>query len=437
MTGTRLANRYALLTGMRWFPVGLVFPVIVLIKEARGLDLTTIGQLMALYSIVTVALELPTGGLADVIGRRGVVILASLTSAVSMVVLALATTVPVMATAVVLQGVGRALSSGPLTAWYVDTVHHRDVNGDINVGLSRGEAAEAWGLGIGGVLGGVLPVAAAAVWADLPSRGDAHVITLSVPLLLAAVLSVLHALAAALMVHELPRERQTLRAVTREVPRTVVDGLRLGTRDAVLRRLMLRMMLMGVTVGAVELLTPLRLAELTGSVDGGSAWFGVLGALGFMGTGVGAILAPRAARSAGSGVRVVVVAAFACAPLAALLAVPVLGVVAAAYVLMYALMGLAGPLIAAILHGRVGAQVRSTVLSVESLALQAGAMLASLGVSAFAQAAGLAWGYAVVAIALALTGLLMIGVPPAERADRSADEDVRDGQRGVGRQVEV
>ena len=430
MTGRQLAHRYALLTGLRWFPIGLVLPVLVLIKEARGLDVATIGQVMAVYGITTVVLELPTGGLADVIGRRGVVVLSSLTTAAGLLVLALATNVPTMCAAMVLQGAGRALSSGPLTAWYVDAVHADDVHGDIQYGLSRGEASEAFGLGIGAVVGGFLPAAAMWIFDDLASSGDDPLITLSVPLIVGAVLSVFHAILTLLIVQEPERPRQTLRAVTRGIPATVADGLRLGTRDVVLRRLMLQMMAIGVVLSSVELLTPLTLADLTGGNDSGSAAFGVLAATGFIGTTVGSLLAPRAARAAGSGVRVVMVAFFVAAPLAALLAVPLFGVVAAAYVLMYAVMGLVGPLTAEILHGRVGPSVRSTVLSVESLALQAGGLTASIAVGALAQAAGIGWGYAVVAAALLVCGALMIRLP-------STKQHLGDGQRGVGRQVEV
>ena len=85
-----LVRRYAWLTALRWLPIGLSVPVMVLAKQARGLDIVTIGQLMALYSVITVVLELPTGGLADVVGRRGVLIVASLSSAASLCVLGLA-----------------------------------------------------------------------------------------------------------------------------------------------------------------------------------------------------------------------------------------------------------------------------------------------------------------------------------------------------------
>src|SRR4051812_49517099 len=84
-----LVRRFVFLTALRWFPVGLYIPVAVLLMQARGLDLATVGGLYAIYGIVTVALELPTGGLADVVGRRLVLVVAARTTALGLAVGAL------------------------------------------------------------------------------------------------------------------------------------------------------------------------------------------------------------------------------------------------------------------------------------------------------------------------------------------------------------
>ncbi|GAB3911167.1 hypothetical protein GCM10027612_88090 [Microbispora bryophytorum subsp. camponoti] len=58
-------------------------------------------------------LELPTGGLADVLGRRPVLAASAAVSVVALVVMALAHSVWPFLVASVLKGVARALSSGP------------------------------------------------------------------------------------------------------------------------------------------------------------------------------------------------------------------------------------------------------------------------------------------------------------------------------------
>jgi MFS family permease len=73
-TTVRSATRRLVgLTALRWLPVGLTTPITVLLAQARGLSLAEIGLLFTVHGIVVIVLELPTGGLADVLGRRPVV----------------------------------------------------------------------------------------------------------------------------------------------------------------------------------------------------------------------------------------------------------------------------------------------------------------------------------------------------------------------------
>ena len=79
------------LTALRWLPVGLTTPITVLLAQARGLSLAEIGLLFTVHGVVVMALELPTGGLADVLGRRPVVVAGALLHVVSCVLFATAT----------------------------------------------------------------------------------------------------------------------------------------------------------------------------------------------------------------------------------------------------------------------------------------------------------------------------------------------------------
>ena len=58
-----------------WFIVGLTFPILILLVLDKGLSIFEAGTVLAIYSGTTVLLELPTGGLADSIGRRKVYLL--------------------------------------------------------------------------------------------------------------------------------------------------------------------------------------------------------------------------------------------------------------------------------------------------------------------------------------------------------------------------
>ena len=77
-------RRFLVLTALRWLPVGLLAPIFVLIPLSRGLSLTEIGLVFAIQGLVVLALELPTGGLSDALGRRPVLLLASVVAILSM-----------------------------------------------------------------------------------------------------------------------------------------------------------------------------------------------------------------------------------------------------------------------------------------------------------------------------------------------------------------
>ena len=89
----------------------------VLLAQVRGLTLGKIGFVFAVFGVLGALLELPTGGLADVLGRRPVLLAAAVLHVLSCLAFAVAQDVPGFLVAVVLMAVGRALYSGPLEAW--------------------------------------------------------------------------------------------------------------------------------------------------------------------------------------------------------------------------------------------------------------------------------------------------------------------------------
>ena len=112
-----LRRRFLVLLAMRWFQTGVQLPVLVLLLRARDLDLTTIGIVTAVYGLTTALFELPTGGLADVVGRRPVLVAAAVMLAAESVLFAVGQVTAVLIVGAVVGGLGRALDSGPLEAW--------------------------------------------------------------------------------------------------------------------------------------------------------------------------------------------------------------------------------------------------------------------------------------------------------------------------------
>ncbi len=152
-------RRYVLLTVLRWLSVGVQLPFTVLLMDSRGLSVAEISSMWAVHGVTVATLELPTGGLADVVGRRVVWISSCVCGVVASLGIALADSFALFVVGFFVLGAARALSSGPLEAWYVDAELAVDRDADLRPGLSRGHAAESGGLGVGALLGGMLPLA--------------------------------------------------------------------------------------------------------------------------------------------------------------------------------------------------------------------------------------------------------------------------------------
>jgi len=148
-------RRYVLVQLLTWLPIGVMMPSSILLMTARGLDLGTVGVVFTVQGMLVALLELPTGGLADVLGRRGVLITAAVCNVVALAGTALAVAPWQFVACAVLKAVGRALSSGPAEAWYVDRVHATHPAGTpqaaelVRSGLARGGAADGVALCVG------------------------------------------------------------------------------------------------------------------------------------------------------------------------------------------------------------------------------------------------------------------------------------------------
>ncbi|MFD5064869.1 MULTISPECIES: MFS transporter [unclassified Streptomyces] len=374
-------RRYVTVCVLFWLPLGLTIAPLILLFTERGMAMVAIAGFFAAHSLTAAALELPTGGLSDVLGRRVVLAAAGLLNLAALTIQALGTAPWLLGLGMALMGAGRALSSGPAEAWYIDTVHaHSGPGADLRTGLARGGSATSAALAAGTLFGGALPWLLG-LGPDLGARMSKAtselVLPLSVPLLLGAAVEIAFVLYVLTALPEPPRPRTDLREVLRGIPATVMGGLRLGGRDALVRRVLLTAAAAGSALAAIELLTPGRAATLTGASESGAVLFAALACAGFVCSGIGSHLAPLAARLAGSGERAVMASLGTSASglllLGATAAFTTVGttvLAAVGYGLVYLGLGIAGPSENDLLHRRVASSGRATALSVQSLAQQ-------------------------------------------------------------------
>lgn len=410
LTVRTATRRFVVLTALRWFPVGLTVPVMVLLATARGVSLPELGLLLTAYGVVVMTLELPTGGLADVLGRRPVVLLGTALHALSCTAFVLADGVPGFLLAFVLHGVGRALDSGPVEAWYVDTVHALDPAADVAPGLAAHSAADGGSLAVGAALGGLIPL--------LLGGGTAG---LAAPFVAAIVLDLVYATAVVRLLTEQrpPREgslRRELSAGMRAVPATVGGAVRLALSDGPFRLVLALTAVGGVGLVAFELLAPLRFVELAGSPERGAAAFGTVQAVSFGTAAVAALAGPWLRRRLrdSTPATCALLALVGAAGLAGFGLADLLVVAGIAVCGFYIAHGASWPLLSAVMHGRVTAAHRSTAVSAVSLALSFGGITGNLVLPRLAEAADLQAAFLVVGAMVLLSALVCLRLPRPE-----------------------
>ena len=362
LIATAARRRLLLLSATRWLPVGLTFGLTTLLPLQRGLSLVEVTAILSVQGFVVLALELPTGGLADAVGRRPVLVGAAVVAVASGVLFLLASGFWLFCTAMLLQGVFRALDSGPLEAWYVDTAQADDPGVPVERGLSQAGTV----LGVS-IAGGALLSGGLVAWHPL---GDSS--ALALPWAVATGLYAVHALLLLLLVREHRAERNGagLRGVLASAARTpaiVADATRTVVAAPVLRGLVLVEVFWSIAMIAFETFSPVRLAELVGGEERAGVLYGPASAAAWALFAAGSALAGWASGRIGVAWTALLARVLNAAFVVTMgLAAGPVGLVAA-YWLAYLTHGAAVPVHSTLLHRQAEAGNRVTVLSVNSM----------------------------------------------------------------------
>ena len=399
MTTDGLTRRFIVLRALRWLPVGIVLPFFVILPEARGLSIGEIGVVFAVHSAVAITFEVPSGALADTIGRRRVLLAGATVTTLSLVIFAVAESVPAFMASTGLLAAGRALISGALEAWYVDSLRALDPAAPLSVGMSRGTAAEAIAMAFGALgAGGLVTIA---------GSGDGHgaFSGYGIAALAGAVAAVVYLVAVAVLVDE-PRDRFTSGPSTppgRRVREIFATARAEAAASTTVRVVFLTGVAIGMAFTAVELLWQPRLADLLSGSDTGGLAFGAMAAASMVAVAAGASASPRLGRLIGLR-RGYLLALGVSAIFVTVLGAPgSAGPFAVVYLLAYLVSGVVEPMHFELLNDAVGPTARATLLSAESLATQGGALTANLGVGVLAATQGLGAAWVVAGLFLLVT----------------------------------
>lgn len=355
-----LLRRFLVLRVTRWLPTGLLIPVFILFLFDRGLTLTQIGIVTAAQGVGVMVLELPTGGLADAIGRRKALLAANVFNLVALGLILSGDSLVWFVVAFALEGVFRALESGPLEAWYIDAVHVNDPQDNAEKGLSRGGVAIGLALAAGSLISGAI------VAVDpIPALGP-----LAAPIVVAIVLRVIDSVALYLLMAEVARPRgwSVLRASVAEVPGIIRSAFRLAITTASLALLIGVELTWGLSAASWEGLFPVRLEEVLGDTSAAAALMGPAAAGAWLASAAGSAITPWLTGRYGQ------YRAAAWLKIAQGVTVAALGVIAGpvglitSYLLCYAAFGASVPVHSVLIHSHASSSNRTTVASLNSMA---------------------------------------------------------------------
>lgn len=387
------------------FAMGLTVAVVALALSDRGMDLIQISLLFGVYSLTTMAMELPFGGLADTIGRKPVFLAAVVASVVALVLFLSTSDFHVLALSFAFIGFGRALRSGTLDAWFVETFKAAAPNVDIQPALAKAQWANAMGLAVGAVFGGLLPD----LFGSAAKRLGFSVYDVSYAASLAVMLGVFIYTFCVIVEKPRPLTPQALKQGFTTVPFLIKDASLMALRNPALSMLLAALVFFLMATNPVEIIWPTHAKPMLEEGYANSV-IGILTAVYFVSIAFGAWLSPRISRIFKRRHTTTLAAAF--AGLAGLqIALALQGSIAGfvvVFILYSVFLGVSETPASSILHRCVEDHQRSTMLSLRSLMQQLGAALGLILAGAIAEVYSKPTAWMIGAVFLVLAVFLII-----------------------------
>jgi len=269
-----------------WFTIGIIIPVMTLFLLDKGLNLAQVGIAFAAYGTATVLLELPTGGLADALGRKKVYIFSLLFQIAGAILILFVHSLPALMFCFVFQGVARSLSSGTMDAHFIDEFYKVDPQVNLQSELARIGIFVPLGLGFGSLLGGFLPMVAGRLSLSIINENPyaSNYIVFIAALLIQLLTTTLF------VQEERPEGRESgLAAGFAKVPEVVGTSIKYGLGHPVLLILLLATFAWGFSISGLEQLWQPQVRSITG--EGTGSWiYGVLTTGYFLASSVGSLL---------------------------------------------------------------------------------------------------------------------------------------------------
>lgn len=433
ITGRRVVGVYLSTSGLFTLATSLIWGVNTLFLLDAGLDIFQVMVVNSAFSAGQVLFEVPTGVVADTIGRKASFLFGIFTLFVSTLLYLVSAEyqwgIWGFVGASLLLGLGFTFQTGAVDAWLVDALDHLEYEVPRETIFARGGMVFGIAMLFGTLAGGFL--------------GQ---VDLALPFTVRAVILVAAFLLTLFMMREMGFTPRPLRVSTfgDETRKIASAGLRYGWRDKVVRPLLLVSAVQGTFMMyffyssqpyALELLGREDLIWVAGAL---TALFGLTSVVG--NTIVGGLMKTRWSERPTS------VLAFCAVMTAALVAgVGVVGVLTppggslTSFVLMVVmfsafgvLFGVLGPFRQAYINRHIPSEQRATVLSLDSFFSEVGGMTGQPGFGWIAKIASIPAGYLVGSVFLAAAYPLYKRSGRAAAEQSLGDDPVEEAAEGEG-----
>lgn len=148
---------YSIILFLNSFLTGILTPVISLLLLDKGATLSNLSLILGIYAFTVIVLELPTGIIADVFGRKKSFCLSIIVSLVSFIILLFGKGFILLSIGMMFYGLSRALSSGSFDALFIDYYIDNYGKDKLHNITTRLNVLEALGMSTGALTGGILP----------------------------------------------------------------------------------------------------------------------------------------------------------------------------------------------------------------------------------------------------------------------------------------
>jgi MFS family permease len=415
---THIKRVYYTILFLFWLATALPLALSVLILQTRNLNLLQVSLLMGIYSLTIVLLELPTGGLADAIGRKKVTFLSYSISGLTSLIFLFSFSFPLFLLAFILMGVARALMSGALDAWFIDALQTADPDIDLQPAFAKAGTVTLLALGMGTLLGGFIP----RWFAWLPAEGTAVLtpFTMTIVFALGVNIILLGVLATAVKEDRPTATAKDWRSNVRQVPQNIRDAVQMSRQNSTIMLLLGAGFATGLGILSLETFWQPFFADLLGGGETQSLFFGTVMAGYFLVGVVGNVLATPLSKLLHQ--QYALVAAL-FQGLQGVLLMVLAGQTAVIpaitlYWLVFMGMSVVSSPHAALINNEIPSERRSSMLSVQSLATYAGAILGSVALGYVAENSSIRMAWTVAGSVLLVSLLLYLRIYTEKRHEQ-------------------